>query len=234
MRILRLVGLIFFAISLCLSACGEIDTPVGPIPDEVKSEISINPNIITNGLSFTCEAGEKSVSFITNEDWTLNIVSTPSDETWCTASATSGAKGDATLKFSVTENTSYDDRSVSVTIKSGTVSKTFAVIQTCANALLLTTNKYDVGQEGGFIEIEVKANIEYKMEISEKAKGWIIESSSRGLTPHKHFLEIGANGENKKREGEIYFKNSKRIEIVTIYQSCGDGDGITENPNVGA
>ena len=108
-----------------------------------------------------------------------------------------------------------------MTIKSGTASKTFTVSQKCADALLVTTDKYEVSQEGGTIDIEVKANIEYKMEISEEAKDWITESSGRGLTPYKHTLNISMNEEKEKRQGEVYFKSGDKVETVTIYQAGG-------------
>ena len=180
-----------FAILLCLSACSSGgDDPIEPTPkpEITKSEITIDSSIISNGLSFSNVAGDQSISFTTNENWTLSVASTTSGTTWCAASATSGTKGSASVKFTVTENTQYEDRSVSVTIKSGTASKTFSITQKGADALLVTTDKYEVDQEGGTIEIEVKANIDYKMEISEKAKDWIKESSSRALTTNKHKL----------------------------------------------
>lgn len=225
MKISELLGFALLAISLGLSGCGDIETTVGPTPDptpkEVKSEIIIDADIITNGLSFTSAKGEKSISFTTNEDWTLSIATTPSGDTWCTASATSGAKGNANVKFTVTQNTSYDDRSVSVTIKSGTTSKTFTITQKHANALLLTTNKYELSQEGGTIEVEVKANIDYEMEIAESAKDWITEAKTRALTAYKHTLTIATNEEVEKREGEIYFKSGEKIETVKVYQTGG-------------
>ena len=149
----------------------------------------------------------------------MSVASTTSGTTWCTASVTSGTKGSATVKFTVTENTEYENRSVSVTIKSGTATKTFTISQKGVDALLVTTDKYEVSQEGGTIEIEVKANIDYKMEISEKAKEWIKESSSRALTAYKHKLDIAANEEVEKREGEITFKSGDKVEIVKIYQT---------------
>ena len=110
MKTPQLLGIALLAISLGLSGCGEIETPVEPTPDpkpeEIKSEITIDADIITNGLSFTSAKGEKSISFTTNEDWTLSIATTQNGDAWCSASTTSGAKGNANVKFSVTENTS--------------------------------------------------------------------------------------------------------------------------------
>ena len=221
---MQIFKFIAFAVLFCLSACsGGGDTPIEPTPkpEVTKSEITIDSNIINNGLSFSNAKGEQSVSFSTNEDWTLSVASTTSGATWCTASATNGSKGNASVNFSVTENTDYDNRSVSVTIKSGTASKTFTISQKSANALLVTADKYEVNQEGGTIDIEVKANIEYKMEISETAKDWIAESSGRGLTSYKHSLNIAKNEESEKREGEIYFKSGEKADTVKVYQMGG-------------
>ena len=202
---------------------GGSEDPINPTPkpDDVKYDITIDSNIITNGLSFNAKAGENTISFTTNANWTLTVASTTSGSTWCKASATSGAKGSATVKFTVEENTSYEDRSVSVTIKAGTANKTFTITQKSADALLVTTNKFEVAQEGGNIEVELKTNIDYQMEISETAKGWISEASSRALKTYKHTLTIAPNEEAEKREGEITFKSGDKMETVKVYQAGG-------------
>lgn len=224
-RTMKKVWFMLAMLVCVLASCsgGGEDDPITPTPNPevIKSEITIDSSIIANGLSFTHEKGEQSISFSTNENWTLTVASTTSGVTWCTASSTSGTKGTANVKFTVTENTDYDNRSVSVTIKSGTASKTFTVSQKCADALLVTTDKYEISQEGGIIDIEVKANIEYKMEISEGAKDWITESSGRGLTPYKHTFNISMNEEKEKRQGEVFFKSGDKVETVTIYQTGG-------------
>lgn len=204
---------------------GGSDEPANPTPkpEEVKAEITIDNSIVTNGLSFSVAQGEQSVSFTTNTNWTLSIAATTGGSTWCKASATSGSKGTANVKFTVTENTDYDDRSVSVTIKAGTASKTFTITQKGADALLVTTKKYEVAQAGGKIEVEVKANIEYQIAVSETAKDWIKEtqSKSRALTAKKHTFEIAENEEAEKREGEITVKSGDKVETVKVYQAGG-------------
>ena len=219
-------ALFMLAMLTCiLAGCsgGGNDEPINPTPkpEEVKAEITLDSSIVSNGLSFGVASGEQIVSFSANTNWTLSVASTTSGATWCKASATSGSKGNATVKFTIDENTSYDDRSVSVTIKAGTASKTFTITQKGADALLVTTNKYEVAQEGGKIEVEVKANINYELAISETAKDWITESKSRALTTHKHIFEIALNEDSEKREGEITFKSGDKVETVKVYQAGG-------------
>ena len=226
----------FLAMFVCvLASCsdGGSDEPSTPTPkpEEVKTEITIDSGIVSNGLSFASSQGEQSVSFSVNANWTLSVASTTSGATWCKASVTSGSKGSANVKFTVNENTSYDDRSVSVTIKAGTVSKTFTITQKGAEAMLVTTSKYEVAQEGGKIEVEVKANVDYQFAISETAKDWITEtkSKSRGLTTYKHSFDIAMNEEAEKREGEITFKSGDKVETVKVYQAGGAIILLTQN-----
>ena len=225
------------AICVCLwTSCsdGGSEEPANPNPkpeEVVTPEITISSDILTNGLTFDTTQGEKSISFSTNMDWTLSIASTTGGSSWCKASATSGSKGSANVKFTVDEHTDYDDRSVSVTIKAGTASKTFTINQKCADALLITTNKYDVAQDGATIEVEVKANIDYQVAISETAKGWIseVQSKSRALTTRKHSFTIAASEDTEKREGEITFKSGDKVETVKVYQAGGPIVLLTKN-----
>lgn len=216
MKTFKLLDVTFFIILLLLTACSGGDD--SPSTEEIKSEISIDPNIIQNGLSFTSSKSEKTISFITNESWTLNIANTTSGAIWCTASTTKGTKGNISVKFSIDENTSYENRIVSVTIRSGSATKTFNISQKGVDALLITTDKYEVSQKGGTIDIEVKANVEYTMEIAEKDKDWIQEIS-RGLSSYKHTINIATNEELQERAGIIYFKSEGKTETVNIYQA---------------
>ncbi len=210
-----------------LASCGggedeNTDPTPTPKPNEPAASITMSTNIPSGGLAFDVNGGEKSVSFTTNKDWTVTVAATTGGTTWCTASPTSGSQGDATVKFSVKENTDYDDRSVSVTLKAGTATKTFTINQKGADALLVTTKKYEVAQEGGEIEVEVQANIDYEMEISETAKSWITEATTRALTTHKHTFTIAANEELEKREGKIVFKSEDKVDTVKVYQAGSD------------
>ena len=224
MKTFRIIGFAMLAILLSLSACsGGGDEPVDPTPkpEVSKSEITMDATLVSNGLSFGSTEGDQTVSFTASENWTLSVASTPSGATWCKASATSGSKGTASVKFTVEANTGYEDRMVSVTIKSGTASKTFTITQKGADALLVTTSKYEIPQSGGQIEVEVKSNLNYQLAVSEDAKSWITEGSGRSLTTRKHSFTISPNEEVDKREGTITFKSGDKSEVVRVYQSGG-------------
>lgn len=222
MRTFRLLGLVLITmlVSINFAACSDGNEQDDLSPDK-NPTITIDSSIITNGLAFAAEGSIKSVSFTTNTDWTLNIASTTGGSTWCMASVTSGKKGEASVEFTTLDNSDYDDRSVSVTIKAGTASQTFTITQKCKEAILLTADKFEIVQEGGSITVEVKSNIDYQMEISESAKSWITETTTRALTTHNHTFSVAANEEYEKREGEIFFKKGEHIETVRVYQAGG-------------
>lgn len=197
---------------VCIFAsCSDDDSGKNP-------EIIINSDIIWNGLSFDAMEEEQSISFSVNTDWALSITSASGSVDWCKASAMSGNEGLITVKFSVTENKDYEERSVFVTIRADVLEETFMITQKASDALLVTTGKYEVPQEGGQIEVEVKANIDYQIEISEDAKSWITETYSRTLTTRKHVFDVTINTNTEEREGEIIFRNGDKVEKVKVYQ----------------
>jgi len=218
MKTFRFFGLL--TLLYCFVACSKGNESDEPNPTPSVPTITIDNSIITNGLSFTDGAGDESITFAVDTDWTLSVAETRAVE-WCTPSATSGVKGTATVTFSVTENTGYDNRKAAVTIKAGSTSKTFTISQKQKDALLITTDKYELEQVGGEIEVEVKANIDYQIEIAESAKSWISENTTRALTTKKHAFTIAASEEYEKREGEIYVKSGDKQETIKIYQSGG-------------
>lgn len=211
--------------SSCSSA--NEDDPVEPVQE--SSKIDIDSSILSNGVVLTSVKGQQNVSFTTNVDWSLTISATSSGYQWCTSSATNGVKGSATVTFSVEENQSYDDRSVSITIKAGTASKTFTLTQKAKGALLLASDKFEISQDGGIIDIEAQSNLTYQVIIPESSKSWITENSSRGLSTYHHSFTISSNEESTQREGEIVFKSDEKTETVKVYQSGGPILVLTQN-----
>lgn len=217
--VLLFLRMTFTAILVVISfvACSDDNDPTeGETPT-----IVISQDILTNGVVLAAGGSEKNISFSTNTYWALNIASTTGGSTWCTVSLTSGSRGETSVKFTVTDNADYDDRSVAVTIEAGTASKTFMITQKCKEAILVTANRLEVAQEGGVVNVEVKSNVDYQMAISEKTKSWITQTTTRSLSTRNHTFNIAANEEYEKRDGEIYFKKGELVDTVRIYQAGG-------------
>lgn len=178
----------------------------------------------SNGLVFTAEGGEKVLSFTINEEWSLNFSQSGGDVSWCTVFPVKGTAGENMVIVKVAANTTYDDRSLVLTLSAKELSKKLIVIQKQKDAITLTTAKYELDKNGGQIQVEVKANVPYEVIIPEQYQNWIHKRNvTRGLSTSNLTFTIDKSEEYDKREGEIIIQNEETSEILKIYQA---GEGI--------
>lgn len=179
-------------------------------------------NFNQSNVNFTDQSSEQSFSFTANSSWTVSVSSNGGDTSWCSVYPSSGGKGTQTVTIRTTANTSYDDRNATITLTSGTQTKSFVVTQKQKNALLLTSDKFEVDNTGGTITVEVKANISYTATIGSDCTDWIKEESgTRALTTTTKTFTISPSEEVEKREGTITFSDGTLSETVHVYQSGG-------------
>lgn len=218
---------LFTLLSSCIffAACskGNEDNPEQPK--------NIIEDFEQGNMNFTEGAGEQTFSFTANTGWTVSVASTRNGGApWCTVAPTSGNAGSHTIKVTTTPNETYDDRSVTVTLKAGTEVRSFVVSQKQKDALLLTNDKFEVGQNGGTVTVEVKANVSYTATIGEECKDWIKENSNtRALSTTTKSYDIAMNENGKKREGSIIFSDGSLTETVHIYQAGGSIILLSQN-----
>ena len=214
---LSVVLFMFLSSYIFFAACskGNEDNPEQPE--------NIIEDFEQGNMNFTEGAGEQTFSFTANTAWTVSVASTRNGGApWCTVAPTSGNAGSHTIKVTTIPNETYDDRSVTVTLKAGTEVRSFVVSQKQKDALLLTNNKFEVDQKGGTVTVEVKANVSYTATIGEECKDWIKENSNtRALSATTKSYDIAMNEENGKREGSIIFSDGSLTETVHIYQAGG-------------
>lgn len=220
MRKFRLLTVILLAV-MCAGfiSCGDDELkeePQEPITDEIT--------ISNASFDFEANGGEETLSFSTNRDWTVSLANTANGENWCTVTPLNGKAGDNNIQIRVAANKGYDDRNVSLTIAAGGTSRTIIINQKQQDALTLTANKFEVGKNGGKINVEVKANIQYEVIISETSKSWISQSTkTRGLISNNLSFDIAPSKEYDKRTGEIIIQSGELTETVHVYQS---GEGV--------
>ena len=187
---------------------GPIPTPT-PKPESNKIEISGSNPVVEQ------KAGTATITFTTNAAWTASVGTSTS---WLSVSPASGAAGTHTLTVTAQENDTYDERNATVTIKAGSVSKNITVTQKQKDALIVTSNKVEIGAEDGEFFIEVKANVKFEYEIEEAAQSWITSDGSRALTTSVLKFKALENENTYKREGKIIIHSGEFSETVTIYQ----------------
>lgn len=217
----RKTNLISFLFVLCFTylfvSCSD---------DEIAAHITANPETefyFSKGMDFNSDTESKNLIFTTSKDWKITTSETRNGTEWIQINPTSGTAGEANVSIRATENTGYEDRSVAITITSGGISKTVMVNQKQKNALLLTSNRYEVKQNGETISVEVKSNVDYKVVIPEPHQNWIKQTpvSTRSLETNILSFQILANQENEKREGEIIITDGTLQETVKVYQAGG-------------
>ncbi|MBQ3189865.1 MAG: hypothetical protein IJB61_01270 [Bacteroides sp] len=205
--------LLLTIIVYCWSCSGgdeDVPTPA-PKPETTKIEITTSAPVMNQ------KGGTATISFMTNTAWTANVGTSTS---WLKVSPTSGVAGTHTLTVTTTENDTYDERNASITIKAGNANKSITVTQKQKDGLTVTSNKVEIGAEGGNFSIEAKANVSVTYEIEESAKDWISAIESRVLTTKALHFTAKANDKVERRQGNIIVKGGDGLtETVTVYQS---------------
>ncbi len=210
----------FFFVALAVAASSAFlacssETPI--VPEVTVEETQVD--YFKSSLDFEAEGGQKTFTFKTNVDWTLEVARTQSGSQWCGVSAESGTAGSQTITVTVSKNEGYDDRNVVITLKAGDITKKVIVNQKQKDALTVTTNRFEVGAEGGYINVEVKSNVKYDVEIAASCQDWITQTSTRAVSTDVLPFIISESKEYDKREGEIIVYSGDMREVIKVYQS---------------
>ena len=204
-----------FAVACLLVGCrSEFDFLEGANPGGDQDIIYSGGNI---QLLFSSAAGSESVSLKASKKWTASFTDDRAKD-WCSLSLYNSGPGTATVKVSVKENTGYDERSASIAFECDDIKRTISVTQKQKDALLVSGSRFEIGKEGGLIEIEVKANIKFDYTVSEDSQAWIKPITTRGLSSSVVDFAIAPNEALAAREGEILFSGISGTEKVKVYQ----------------
>lgn len=147
------------------------------------------------------------------------------------------AMNNSTIFVKVDENQAYDDREgiVEVSSKNGSLKYSIFVKQESAPGLFVNPTSFDVSYEAQMLEVEVKNNLSFSVEIPNEAQGWIsIKSNTqtKSLTDDKVVFDITQNSAINSREASIVIKqkNGNLSKNVIIKQGCFEGFAVSQ-PN---
>lgn len=133
--------------------------------------------------------------------------------------------------FSVKKNESYDDRTAVITFKdvSSGISESVAVHQAQKGAIILSNDSVQVPVEGGSIEVELKASLEYKIEIISGSQ-WVKRTDTKALNTYKHSFSAAANESYDSRSAVVVFSStsSNLTDTLTILQAHRNGLIVSE------
>lgn len=193
-------------------------------PSASSSVIKIEEN---NYPIIPQQGGSVSISFTAPNNWSAMMVNDRADN-WLSITPTSGNSGKATITITATANETTDERNATVLLKSGNSQTEIVVVQKQKDALTVTSSKYEVPSKGGNINVEVKANINYEVEIK---SDWIKQTenkSTRTLASNILNFTVDLNDTGEKREGTIIIKSANLSETIKVYQDFGDYITLTQ------
>ncbi len=178
-----------------------------------------------NEYNLTANEQEFTVDVSSNFDFSVTMP----DVEWLKES-TSQTRGMSshTLKFKVSKNDDYKARSAKIKISDKNSSKFEEIVinQASIGAIItLDKSEYTVNSEKQDLDIEVKSNFDYTVDL--QGASWIKQrkNSTRGVTSRLLKLTIDENKNNEARTAKIklYDKNGTASEEITITQGAKSG-----------
>lgn len=209
-----------------LYACEELAKDQNLEPDPIPPGLTIPDSENLNPV-LPQSGGDASISFTATAEWSAALANDRA-EGWLTISPSTGSAGESTITLSADANQSYDERNATVILKCGTATETVVVSQKQKDALTVTTSRFEVGAEGGEINVELKTNVSYALSISGR---WIspkVTTGSRAMTTRNLCFTIDPNETGDSREGQITFRSGGISETVRVYQTYKDFITLTE------
>ncbi len=185
---------------------------------------------IQTTYSIGAEGGSVSISFKTNLEYKVS-----SDAAWLTVPASTKAVETKTVTVTAAANTSTEQRSGNITIKGGDLTATVTVKQAGAqkkddgkddgkeeekekDVLENGGNStYTVDAEGETIEVIVRSNVEYSVEVS---ADWISRDVTRAVTEDRLKFTVAANEKEEARSAAITVSYEEMSFTVTVNQEA--------------
>ena len=208
---------LFVLAALCAgSSCSKPEEENNDQPSETTDRITLS-DATQSSIDFSEVNASKEVSFSSSGSWTAGLVNDRA-ASWCSVSPASGPAGTGSVKIEVKSNDSSDDRSASVIIKTGKASQLIRVSQKCAESLTLTASSFQIGSQGGEINVEAKSNVSVSYEIDPACASWVTYGSTKAISTKTFTFHVAENDAMAKREGTIRITSSSLTETVKIYQ----------------
>lgn len=197
---------------LMIAAAVALFAVVGCSKDTTEDALTMG----TTEISVPAAGSTQPLTFTANTSWTVS-----SDQDWVTFDRMSGDAGEATVNMTVEANPDYENRTATVTIKAGTKTTLFKVVQ----KMLETFSAefvYEIGPEEQTIEFTMESNKEYEFLIGEECESWIRPAASSKAAPEPSVAKfaVSANTSVAPREGRIVAKVGDVAYALIVKQNA--------------
>lgn len=227
---------------LCLVAVGVF----GACNDEEEAEV-LTFKVPLSEYDAPKEGGIKVIGFSTSTDWTAVVdyaIPTAEADEWLTISPQSGKAGHHYLTLDLLENGGYDDRIATITITSGSETKVLTVNQTTLPVQNFDSTVYNIGGQGGIVEIKLETNRAYSVTIDSLYASWLSEVTDKAsaLENYSIFIKVEPTPMLVARSGFVTITEiddegnpADLSQMIEISQAGGEDNGyyIIEGVNSG-
>ena len=197
---------LFIAIAIAAIACKP--------EEQIVPEVTVHTDEAT--LVIPTEGGDVQIAFDANVEWTAALKEATAAD-WCTITPSSGAAGSTCLKVIALENTTNDNRVVTVVITAQTAKKEVKVTQLQKDALVLSGEKtFEVAADGGQVKFAVNHNIA----VEAKADAdWLVQAATRAMQTSEFTFDVAANT-GAARTAKITVTAGDLKEELTVNQAA--------------
>ena len=187
---------------------------VAAIACEPEAQVTPEVNVLSEATALVIaqDGGEALIDFDANVEWTAAFKEATD---WCTLSPASGAAGANKVKVIAVENTTNDNRTVTVVITAQTAVKEVTVTQLQKDALVISGEKtFAVPAEGG----EVKFAVNHNLAIEVKADAdWLVQT--KAMETSNVTFTVAANT-GAERTAEITVTAGALKQTLTVTQAA--------------
>lgn len=185
--------------------------------------------VTSNKVELDATGGEFSIELQSNITVSYEIAENA--QTWLTPASDTRALTTTTLHFQAATNEDLQPRQGIITLSGGDgLTEEVTVYQAGSGPVLILTQKeYLVGSDGETIQVELKSNNTYQIEMP--SVDWITTADTRALSTYTHYFTIAPNDTYDAREAVIRFVDRENglEQTVTVTQMQRDAIIIAQS-----
>lgn len=209
MKTFRLLAAsLLVAVCAGFSSCGSEEE----IPTLLEIDCQQAENFLSEGIIASPFQCYFEITVTANKSWTSTINYNDSQKDWCEYHpASMDITNDMSMStftnvcLMIAQNTSGEERSATITITTGDISKSFTIKQKQNDVISLSTDLIKSNSNGGNYQIEVTSNIDYDVQIPTEHQDWVkFSNRTKAISTNNIEFTIAPNLNYDKRECDIY------------------------------
>lgn len=210
-RTMKLTSYIIALSTLLFASCGGKDsdnTPGGG--GGTESTLSVSPSEQT----VSGAAGTVQIKITAS-----TVPAVASDASWCSVKNRDLSGTTYTYTFNIEANPSTDDRVATITVSAGSSSKKVFVKQLCAEGLLVEKTSYEIGADGGSIDVKLKAT---GVATVQSSATWLTAAvpTTKAMADYVCVITAQPNS-SVERSGTVALTVGNITENITVKQAKG-------------